>query len=306
VSTDGLLMNEILQTLYTIDHIPSHPSIKEKIQYSVSDLDSHRESSIEELTRLLYYDPSLSIEFLKIANSESFGFKRKISSIRNALQLLDNELIHLIISQHPVIPDLEAYHADTANMFLQLITHSIEVTIIVEYILSEVLDEKLINGDLRQELITASTIHDIGTFFLLIYFPDRIAEILMRNSESEKIHKKRDNTAIPDHSLISSVLCEFWNLPTSIRSWIAFHHYPWSSNESYRWGAEILYLADSISTSFHELYYPDDIYTIDERIIMRRNLIEITEKLGIDITQIAEIRVHSSIQMNELYAELGL
>ncbi len=300
------MINDILQTLYTIDHIPSHPSIKEKIQDVVSYLDENRERSIEGLTRLLSYDPSLSIEFLKIANSESFGFKRKISSIQNALQLLDNVLIQLIISQHPVIPDLEAYHADTEKMFLQLINHSMEVTIIVEYILSEVLDEKVINGDSRQELITASTIHDIGTFFLLIYFPDRIAEILMRNSESETIHKKRDYTAIPDHSLISSVLCEYWTLPSSIRSWIAFHHYPWSSDESYRQGAEILYLADSISTSFYELYYPEDIYTIDERIIMRRNLIEITEKLGIDITQLAEIRIHSTIQLNELHAELGL
>jgi HD-like signal output (HDOD) protein len=300
------MINDILQTLYTIDHIPSHPSIKEKIQDVVSYLDKNRERSIEGLTRLLSYDPSLSIEFLKIANSESFGFKRKISSIQNALQLLDNVLIQLIISQHPVIPDLEAYHADTEKMFLQLINHSMEVTIIVEYILNEVLDEKVINGDSRQELITASTIHDIGTFFLLIYFPDRIAEILMRNSESETIHKKRDDTAIPDHSLISSVLCEYWTLPSSIRSWIAFHHYPWSSDESYRQGAEILYLADSISTSFYELYYPGDIYTIDERIIMRRNLIEITEKLGIDITQLAEIRIHSSIQLNELHAELGL
>jgi HD-like signal output (HDOD) protein len=300
------MINDILQTLYTIDHIPSHPSIKEKIQDVVSYLDENRERSIEGLTRLLSYDPSLSIEFLKIANSESFGFKRKISSIQNALQLLDNVLIQLIISQHPVIPDLEAYHADTEKMFLQLINHSMEVTIIVEYILNEVLDEKVINGESRQELITASTIHDIGTFFLLIYFPDRIAEILMRNSESETIHKKRDDTAIPDHSLISSVLCEYWTLPSSIRSWIAFHHYPWSSDESYRQGAEILYLADSISTSFYELYYPGDIYTIDERIIMRRNLIEITEKLGIDITQLAEIRIHSSIQLNELHAELGL
>lgn len=300
------MINDILQTLYTIDHIPSHPTIKEKIQGVLSHLDENRERSIEGLTRLLSYDPSLSIEFLKIANSESFGFKRKISSIQNALQLLDNVLIELIISQHPVIPDLEAYHADTEKMFMQLINHSMEVTIIVEYILNEVLDEKVISGDSRQELITASTIHDIGTFFLLIYFPDRIVEILRRSSESEKFHKKRDDAAIPDHSLISSVLCEYWTLPSSIRSWIAFHHYPWSSDEGYRQGAEILYLADSLSTSFYELYYPEDIYTIDERIIMRRNLIEITEKLGIDITQLAEIRVHSTIQLNELHAELGI
>ena len=300
------MINDILQTLYTIDHIPSHPAIKEKIKGVLTDLDENRERSIEGLTRLLSYDPSLSIEFLKIANSESFGFKRKISSIQNALQLLDNMLIELIISQHPVIPDLEAYHADTEKMFLQLINHSMEVTIIVEYILNEVLGEKAISGDSRQELITASTIHDIGTFFLLIYFPDRTAEILRRSSEGEKVHKKRDSTAIPDHSLISSVLCEYWTLPSSIRSWIAFHHYPWSSDESYREGAEILYLADSLSTSFYELYYPDDIYTIDERIIMRRNLIEITEKLGIDITQLAEIRVHSTIQLNELHAEIGI
>ncbi len=301
------MLENILQKLYTIEHIPSVPFIKNKLLLILSDIDVIDDSSIEELTRYLSYDPSLTLELLKIANSDSFGFKNKISSIHNALQLLDKDLIKLVISQHPVIPNLEIYHSKIEELVIKLIKHSIEVHVILQNILDGVLQNTIKDKDQRNELLTASTLHDIGFIFLLIYYPDRFSEITERMQENILTRAKKKNFELPDHSLISSIICKSWNLPASIRNSIAFHHFPWAGDEHYRIATEVLYLADSISSSFYDLFYSDDdIYTIEEHIIMRQNLLDIIERLDIEITKIAEIRMTSNLQAEELYSDLGL
>ncbi len=301
------MLKDLLHKLYTIEHIPSLPFIKNKVQEILADFDAGKNSNLDELTKYLSYDPSLTLELLKIANSDSFGFKHKISSLHNALQLLDKDLIKLVISQHPIVPDLEIYHSKIEEMIIKLIKHSIEVNIILQNIFEIALQDRFKDRDQQNELLTASTLHDIGLIFLLIYYPDRFSEILERMQEDMTIRDKKRNFELPDHSFISSIICEFWNLPPSIRNSIAFHHFPWDGDENYRTATEILYLADSISSSFYDIFnIEDDIYTIEEHIIMRRNLLDIIERLEIDIIKIAEIRMISLTQADALYSDLGL
>jgi len=298
------MLQNILQKLYSIEHIPSHPVIRARLQDVLSGFDPHNKEKTDELTRFISYDPSLMLELLKIANSDSFGFRNKISSIENALLIMERDLIELVISQHPVIPNLEAYKEDSE--FIKLIKHSIEVHSFVQMILERIPKNKLPDDNVRKEILTASILHDMGLIFLLIYFPDYYTELIKSIKMSENVQIK-SHSFIPDHSLISSVLCEYWHLPANITSSISFHHYPWTSDESCRLGAEILYAADTISNTFYELYYGEnDVYTIDEHIVMRRNLLDILERLEIDIIGIAEMRIQSAMTTDDLYSDLGL
>lgn len=298
------MLQNILQKLYSIEHIPSHPVIRARLQDVLSGFDPHNKEKTDELTRFISYDPSLMLELLKIANSDSFGFRNKISSIENALLIMERDLIEVVISQHPVIPNLEAYKEDSE--FIKLIKHSIEVHSYVQMILERIPRSKLTDENTRKEILTASILHDMGLIFLLIYFPGYYAELIKSIKDSENVQLK-SHDFIPDHSLISSVLCDYWHLPQYITRSISFHHNPWASDDSYRLGAEILYIADTISNSFYELYYDDnDVYTVDEHIIIRRNLLYILEKLEIEILDIAEMRMESMSVIDELYLEIGL
>jgi HD-like signal output (HDOD) protein len=300
------MLQDILQKLYTIEHIPSHPLVKDRLKILLSDFDLNNKEKTEELIRYISYDSSLTLELLKIANSDSFGLRNKISSIDNALYIMDKDLIELVIAQHPVIPDMELYSTYN-NEFLKLVKHSIEVYSLTQLILGEIPEKILSDINTRKELLTAAILHDIGLLFLLIYFPEDYAELIKSTKTSETAKSKIRHGFTADHSMISSVLCENWHLPANIIKWIAFHHSPWTGDEAYRLGAEIIYVADTISDSFYKLYFDDnDMYTIDEHIVMRHNLLDILEKLKINIVKIAEIRTYCDLIIKARFSDMGI
>jgi HD-like signal output (HDOD) protein len=300
------MLQEILQKLYTIEHIPSHPLIKDRLKMLLSGFDLANRGKTEEIIRYISYDPSLTLELLKIANSDSFGLRNKISSIDNALYIMDKDLIELVIAQHPVIPTLDIY-STYYDEFLKLVKHSIEVYSLMQLILAEIPEKILSDSNTRKELLTAAILHDMGLFFLLIYFPEEYSELIKSIKASETAKNKIQYGFTADHSMISSVLCEYWHLPANIIKSIAFHHSPWTGDEAYRLGAEILYVADTISDSFYNLYFDEnDMYTSDEHIVMRRNLLEIIEKLNIDIVKIAELRTYCDVILKARFSDMGL
>lgn len=300
------MLKKIIDKITIVDHLPCHPLLKNKLNESFS---VNEKLTAENLSEYLLLDPAFVFEFIKIANRDSFGYKGKISSIENSLEILDNELIKLILLQHPVLPDLELYKENTIEKLNDLINHTLEVYFLTQKILGVLSAKQQVSNDCIDELSTAAIIHDIGFFFLLYYFPQQYnfsIKSVMQKSKRKKIFE-----AVIDHSFVSSLLCKRWDIPSSIVNAIAFHHYPWLLDKSLDkdidinvektienkndnkdlLGAEILYLADSISSSFYQLYTDEnDIYTEDEYIIQRKHLLKILDKYNLDMTQIALIK----------------
>ncbi|MBA7649854.1 hypothetical protein ES703_57653 [subsurface metagenome] len=123
--------------------------------------------------------------------------------------------------------------------------------------------------------------------------------------QNHYFQKKEESLVLPDHSLIGSIICEYWNLPNSIKTAIAFHHLPWSGQNNF--GSEILYLANSISGTFYDYYFDNrDIYSIDEQIIMQPKLLEIIMKSNIDIAEIAQIQSLAAQECEKLNLKMSL
>ena len=93
------MFKQIVQEIYSIDHIPSFPIIHDIIIEQSRYFDSSDKYSLQILATTISYEPTLTLEFLKIANSDSFGYKGKISNIREALLILEEELVIFIILQ---------------------------------------------------------------------------------------------------------------------------------------------------------------------------------------------------------------
>ncbi len=295
------MLNKILPRLSNIDHIPSHPLIKKQIKELINYVGKKDPGFIENLSDTIIFDPSLTIEFLKIANSDSFSFKNKIASLDNALLVLDNDLIELIITQHPVLPELEEYDKFVKYEFVMLVKHSIEVRIIMDNILKGPLGRNTKIKIIKNELLTAAILHEIGLFFYLIYFPEDYYKIKNKIGMENIITGK--TIMFPDHSLLGSILCRSWNLPDGISSSIAFHHFPWSCVDQYKTISELLFLADNISSSYYEIYYPeDDIFSIEEHIIMKKNLMKIIDKLNMSMIDIANLRMVSGEETLRLFS----
>ncbi|MBN2041242.1 MAG: HDOD domain-containing protein [Spirochaetes bacterium] len=300
------MLQDLLQKLYTIDHIPTYPAVKNKISHLIAEFDVKDREKAEDLSRHISYDPSLALELLKTANSEAFGFRNKISSIDDALLIMDKDLIKLVIGQHPEVPEVGVY-TKNKNEFLRLLKHSVEVQSFLQSILVALPEDIITDPAAKRELVTASVVHDIGLFFMLIYFPDYYYEMIMEIREEKTVQKKQKDKFFPEHSLLSAILCEHWHLPESIIKTVSFHHNPWLADEDCRLGSELLYLADSISNSFYELYYNEnDVYSIEEHIVMRQYVLDILEKIQIDAVKIAEIRIYASMITDKFLSDIGL
>jgi HD-like signal output (HDOD) protein len=302
------MVREALGCLKTVEHIPAYDPLKSKILGHLISEDKGTEAYIDGFLPYLIYDPGLTMEFLKLANSEAFSYRGKISSLEHALMILEDDLIELIISQHPLIPEYGQWEQVFKNEMIKLIKHSIEVRVVMKKLLNSIDREQYAESITRQELLTASVIHDIGHIFLLNYFPDSFLKILKQHQYQFFSKKKRENAAsIPDHALLGSILCKRWNLPDAVTNSIAFHHYPWFSYKQKAEGAELLYIADNLSPSYYLIYFgEDDIYSFDEHIIMKNKLLLLLEKYNIELSRLMQIKIMAEEECEDIYKELGL
>lgn len=304
------MLHEILLKLKTIEHLPSHHIMKKRIGEIISGIDLNTEAEIDTLAGFIACDPPLLMELLKIANSDAYGFKNRISSIKDALLILDNDLLRLVIEQHPSVPDLDIYGDEVNEEFIRLMKHSIEVHTITGILCKTLLEKKIIEKTICDDLLSASVIHDIGLYFILIYFPDLYFTMYNRTGSNKSLSRSHWRKNMPDHSITGSILGGYWNFTAFIKKTIAFHHNPWvqdAQDVPGTTGAEILYVSDSLSDSYYSLFYDENnIFTVSENIVTRKNLLDILEKLGIDIPAIPLIKNEAQDRMRPVFESLGI
>jgi HD-like signal output (HDOD) protein len=299
---------ELFEKLYTLEHIPALPSVWKSVNNMLARADINNPAVLEYISGLICYDPSLTIELLKIANSEVYGFKRKVSSTLNALMVLNNDLIKLIFAQHPVLPALEMYDEKLREELALLVKHSIEVNICADELMKIIRVEDHEEKIVKDEVLAAATLHDIGVYFLAVYFPREYVPWIegVRETGLHMRKRKREIHGLPDHSLIGSVLSDIWNLPLSIVRSIALHHSPWAGYE--KWGLEtdLVYLADCFSPHYYMLYYGEDVYTLYEHIAMKGKITDTMERLGIGYKDTPGIINRVTEKSEAVFHELGL
>jgi HD-like signal output (HDOD) protein len=299
---------ELFEKLYTLDHIPALPTVGKSVNSMLAGADIDNPAVLEYISGLICYDPSLTLEILKIANSEVYGFKRKVSSVLDALRVLNNDLIKLIFTQHPVLPQLEMYDERLREELALLVKHSIEVHMGADELMKVIRVEDYEEKIVKDEVLAAATIHDIGIYFLAVYFPREYVPWIegVRETGLHMRKRKREIYALPDHSLIGSILSDIWNLPLSIVRSIALHHSPWAGYE--KWGLEtdLIYLADCFSPSYYRLYYGEDVYTVYEHIAMKTKITDTMERLRIAYKDIPGIINRVQERSETVFRELGL
>ncbi len=299
---------ELFEKIYTLDHIPALPSVWRSINSSFAGIDINNPALLEYVADLICYDPSLTLEVLKIANSEAYGFRRKVSSVLDALNVINNDLVKLIFTQHPVLPDLMMYNKRLREELSLLVRHSIEVHICADELLKVIRREDHEEQIVPHEVLAAATIHDIGIYFLAVYFPGEYLRWIegVRETGLHMRKRRREIHSLPDHSLIGSVLSDLWNLPLSIVRSVALHHSPWAGYE--KWGLEtdILYLADCFSPAYYRLYFDEDVYTVYEHIAMKNKITGTMERLGIGYRETPGIINRVIERSDAVFHELGL
>jgi len=173
------------------------------------------------LAGAIEYDPSLTSNLLRLANSAYFGYPRAVSTIRDAIFLLGrNEIFQLVVAS--VVGRMA--HQSVRGYGLapgELWDHLMAVAVVSKR-LGEAIHPKI-----PSYTFTAGLLHDIGKVVLGTFGEVDPAPILELAEEEQidVVEAERRILGI-DHAEVGAHLLERWNLPAYLAEVVRWHHEP--------------------------------------------------------------------------------
>ncbi len=198
------------------------------------------EESNAKLVQAIEFDPSLTSNILRLANSAYFGFPRSVSTVREALFLLGrNEIFQLVVAS---IVGKMARHAVRGYGLTpaELWDHLMGVAIATEGL------GKLLGRRVPPYAFTAGLLHDIGKVVLgsIVEVDAAPVRELVEREGIPWIAAERRLLGI-DHAEVGARLLESWNLPPYLTLAVRWHHEPERGGEGGE-VARLILLADAL------------------------------------------------------------
>lgn len=208
------LRDEILSKIISI---PAMPTVIVKIRKLLSNPDVN----FKELAQTIKYDPGLTTNILRLANSAYFGFSRSVNSIQHAIVRLGMKRTYELAVAAAVAPmtqkAVKGYDLSPGKLW----EHSVAVAIGAEQ-LASVLDLKA-----PDYTFTAGLLHDIGKIILGTFVEVDADPIMTLAFQKGVSFDQAEKQVLGiNHAEAGAILLEKWNLPECIVDVNRWHHQP--------------------------------------------------------------------------------
>ncbi len=179
------------------------------------------EAPNSKLAQAIEYDPSLTSNLLRLANSAYFGYSRSVSTVRDAIFLLGrNEIFQLVVSSvvgRMTRQAVKGYGLSPGELW----DHLMGVAIVSRR-LGQALHPKI-----PSYTFTAGLLHDIGKIVLGTFGEVDPAPILeLAETEQTGLVSAERRILGIDHAEVGALLLESWNLPAYLSEVVRWHHEP--------------------------------------------------------------------------------
>jgi putative nucleotidyltransferase with HDIG domain len=225
------IVNRILKS---IDAIPAFPATGNK----VSQLLSRPDFSVAEVSNVIKYDPSITANILKMANSSYFGATHKISNISEAVMYLGQKNLLRAIQTAGISKYYKKGSSGYFDKATDLWEHSVAVAL-----MSQILSRK-ITGEEDTTLYTAALLHDVGKIIMGEFVQEQMRKISMLVSQKMSFLEAEELVLGINHADLGGKIAEHWNFPIEIRDAISFHHRPDLLEKEDKIMPWIVYMAD--------------------------------------------------------------
>jgi putative nucleotidyltransferase with HDIG domain len=195
------------------------------------------DTSVSEIEDTLRYDPGLTANVLKLANSAYFGVPSKIGSLKQAVILLGlKRLMQLVVASCvSAIMDksIPGYDLPAGDMW----RHSIAVSLAAEALVK---GKKRID---KEDFFTPALLHDVGKLVLGAFVKEELEAIESIAAKGVPFVVAENMILGTDHAEIGARILAQWNLPTDIINAVRWHHDPDASDVSNA-QVDVVYLAN--------------------------------------------------------------
>jgi putative nucleotidyltransferase with HDIG domain len=193
--------------------LPTFPAVASRLIEEVARPDA----TSEEIGRILSRDPALTARTLKLANSDFYGFPRKVGSVDLAVLVLGTHTIRDLVLTSSVLQAL----GKTGSSLEGLLSHSMACGIAARALAERA--KYRLTGD----AYAAGLLHDVGKVVLRQADPERLDQVLARcRAENVAAAEAEQELFGSDHAEVGGWLAERWGLPADIVEAIACHHRP--------------------------------------------------------------------------------
>lgn len=178
------------------------------------------DTTVSEIEDILRYDPGLTANVLKLANSAYFGIPSKIGSLKQAVILLGlKRLMQLVVASCvSAIMDksVPGYNLPAGEMW----RHSIAVSLTAEALVK---GKKRID---REDVFTPALLHDVGKLVLGAFVKEEIEAIESIAAKGIPFVVAENMILGTDHAEIGARILAHWHLPEDIINAVRWHHDP--------------------------------------------------------------------------------
>jgi len=206
---------EILKKLDSIRDIPTLPTIVFELNKLLRDPDT----SIQTVCDTIEKDQAITLKILKLVNSAFYGFKSKISDLRNAVALLGYNAVRNAIVSLSVI-----------NSFPKRVTlMDFDISLFWKHSLAVAVTSKNIAQLSKKEspdnCFVGGLLHDTGKVIMAQYFP-KLFEAVWSTLQNNQIsfYESEQKTLPIDHTKVGAHLADKWQLPQGLVDAIRWHH----------------------------------------------------------------------------------
>jgi HD-like signal output (HDOD) protein len=198
------------------------------------------EVPVSEITELILYEPVVTANLLKTANSAAFGFKKKVASVHDAVVLLGLKRVVEIVLLNSVTKPLKSaqqgYGLEAGQLWKQSVSCALMAGAIAE----------TIEPSVRHIVFTAALLKDIGIIVMNRHVSDAMTSIrrAMDIDNLGLVAAERKVLGI-DHAYLGGRIATNWRFSETLAATIGDHHLA-EGLENISDETAMVYLADSM------------------------------------------------------------
>ncbi len=233
---------QIYKKLDKIKEIPTLPTIVFELNQHLQD----PETSIVKVSETIQKDQAMALKILKLVNSAFYGFRSKVSDIKNAVVLLGFNAVRNAIVSVSVINALPKTLLFQDFEMIDFWKHSLAVAVASKSIAQK-------SGlDSADNCFVGGLLHDVGKVIMAQYFKEDFIKVWTRmQNEYLPFYDAEQQELSVDHTKIGVYLADRWQLPRGLTDAIRWHHdfQPENGNAGFMIN---IHLADILVNSYNE------------------------------------------------------
>ncbi len=227
---------EVLQQVIDSGSLPTLSTVASKL----ISLTAREDTTIDDITRLVAQDTSLSVKVLKVVNSAFYNFTSEVGTIQQAVTILGTNAVRSLVLSFSFLSTENAAEPGGFS-YAEFWERSLASAVSAKLLMNMVCDDE------AEEVFTVGLLANLGKLILATAYSEAYSKILSRASDEERgLAELEEETLGASHAYIGSQAAGHWHFPESLAVPIAYHHDP----DSYTGGdplikrtVDIIYLA---------------------------------------------------------------